>query len=272
MTRAQLSEHIAEQLRANKAGLAEYWQGSAPVRHFYLDGLLPEDWARACYEALPDPNSLMLRDSVKERKHVGIDIDKYKQLVGDILFAFQADEVVKIVSEITGVPGLLADGSLYGSGISMMLEGDFLLPHLDNSHDGDGELYRVLNALYYITPDWPAAKGGNLELWDKGRKHTLEIHARFNRLVMMQTDTASVHSVNKVTQSGGIRACVSNYYFSEKPVSGPAYIHKTTFYARPEDGLIKKVQLTVEGKAKNFLSRFVTNKAAGTRHRRRVEK
>jgi Rps23 Pro-64 3,4-dihydroxylase Tpa1-like proline 4-hydroxylase len=268
MTRKELSQHIAGQLRIHKDELKTFWERSTPVRHFYLDDLLPVEWAMACYNALPDAGMLMLRDNIKERKHVGIDIDKYKPEVGDILFAFHAADVVKIVSEITGVPELKADDSLYGSGISMMLEGDFLLPHLDNSHDGDGKLYRVLNALYYITPDWPVDKGGNLELWDSHAKHSTEIHSRFNRLVMMETNTHSIHSVKKVTYPG-TRACISNYYFSASPVNEPAYVHKTTFFARPEDDVIKKVRLTVEGKAKNLLSGFFNNKTSRTKHRRK---
>jgi Rps23 Pro-64 3,4-dihydroxylase Tpa1-like proline 4-hydroxylase len=268
MTRQQLSAHIARQLQLHKDELRGYWRQSTPVRHFFFDNLLPEDWATSCFAALPDPDTLMLRASIKEHKHVGIDIDHYDPVVGDILFAFHDDAVVKIVSEITGIPNLLADGSLYGSGISMMLEGDFLLPHLDNSHDGDGNLYRVLNALYYITPDWPENNGGNLELWDGPMKQRKEIHSRFNRLVMMETNTHSVHSVNKIV-SPGVRACISNYYFSAKPVEDHNYVHKTTFFARPEDGIIKKIRLTTEGKTKNFLSKFVSNKTTGTRHRRK---
>ncbi|MCW3121507.1 MAG: 2OG-Fe(II) oxygenase [Flavipsychrobacter sp.] len=268
MTRQELSAEIAKQLRTHKDELAAYWRLSGPVRHFYLDGLLPEDWAEACFNALPDPGTLMLRSSIKEHKHVGIDLDKYKPLVGDILLAFHDAEVVKIVSEITAVTDLVADGSLYGSGVSMMLEGDFLLPHLDNSHDGDGELYRVLNALYYITPNWPDNSGGNLELWDTDMKERKEIHANFNRLIMMETNTHSIHSVNKVT-APGVRACISNYYFSATPVEDHDYVHKTTFYARPEDDILKKVRLTVEGKAKNLLSKYLDNKTTGTKHRRK---
>jgi len=268
MTRQQLSEQIAKQLLQHKEELRGYWNESGPVRHFYLDDVLPEAWAKECFKALPDAGKLMLRDTIKEHKHVGIDIDDYNPQVGDILLAFHDDSVVKIVSEITGIPNLLADGSLYGSGISMMLEGDFLLPHLDNSHDGDGNLYRVLNALYYITPDWPENNGGNLELWDSEMKQYKEIHARFNRLVMMETNTHSIHSVNKVLHPG-VRACISNYYFSATPVEDHSYIHKTTFFARPEDGIIKKIRLTAEGKTKNFLSKFLSNKATGTKHRRK---
>ncbi len=268
MTRQELSAHIAAQLRTHKDELAQYWRQSAPVRHFYLDSLLPADWAKACYDALPDPETLMLRSSIKEHKHVGIDTDKYKPLVGDILYAFHDAEVVKIVSEITGVKALLADESLYGSGVSMMLEGDFLLPHLDNSHDGDGELYRVLNALYYITPNWPDNSGGNLELWSTDMTERKEIHAAFNRLVMMETNTHSIHSVNKVT-TNGVRACISNYYFSATPVEDHDYVHKTTFFARPEDDMLKKIRLTVEAKAKNLLSKYIDNKTTGTKHRKK---
>ncbi len=268
MNRKDLSAEIVKQLKAHKDELGAYWRQSHPVRHFYLDDVLPAEWAEACYKALPDPESLMERNTIKEHKHVGVDIDHYQPLVGDILLAFQDKEVIAAVSEITGVRDLLGDESLYGSGISMMLQGDFLLPHLDNSHDGEGELYRVLNALFYITPGWPEHNGGNLELWDKDMKERVEVHAKFNRLVIMETNTESIHSVNKVVNPG-VRACISNYYFSEKPVTEKDYVHKTTFYARPEDDLVKKLRLSVEGKAKNLLSKYISNKSTGTKHRRK---
>lgn len=268
MDQQQLSAAIARKLRESKEELQAYWQQSAPVRHFYLDQLLPDEIALSVFHALPDPATLMLRDTLKERKRVGIHLENYAPEMSAILYAFQAPEVLAIVSEITGLNGLSADASLYGSGISMMLKDDFLLPHLDNSHDGDGKLYRVLNALYYVTPDWPENQGGNLELWDKPMKQRLELHSRFNRLVMMETHTDSVHSVNKVLYSGAARACISNYYFSAEPANHQQHIHRTTFFARPEDSLVKKLTLNMEGTAKNFLSKFFNNKTSRTRHRR----
>jgi len=210
----------------------------------------------------------MLRESIKERKRIGIKLEDYAPEMAAILFAFHDAAVIEAVSAITGLTGLTADASLYGSGISQMGEGDFLLPHLDNSHDGDGKLYRVLNLLYYITPDWPADEGGNLELWDKPMKTRKEIHSKFNRLVLMETHTESVHSVTKVTRPGGMRACISNYYFSAQPANHKEHIHKTTFFARPEDGAVKKLQLGIEENAKKILSRFLRNDKSKTKHRR----
>jgi len=267
MNREQFAAVIAKNLIAHKETLKKYWQQSAPVRHFYLNELMPAEWAEACYNALPDARKLMLRDTEKERKRVGIALEDYNPLMKDILFAFQDREVIKAVAEITGLQGLEADESLYGSGISMMLEGDFLMPHLDNSHDGDGNKYRVINTLYYISPDWPEDKGGNLELWDKTMHERLELHSKFNRLVVMETHTESIHSVGKVHHNKA-RACISNYYFSETPANQRAYVHRTTFFARPEDGMVKKFKFQAEGMAKNFLSKFLDNKATRTKHRR----
>ncbi len=268
MNQQSLAAQIGARLRENTESLRKFWQSSAPVHHCYLDDLLPEEIACRIYNSLPAPDTLMLRESIKERKRVGIKVEHYAPEMAAILFAFQQPQVVEAVGAITGQQKLSADASLYGSGISLMLEGDFLLPHLDNSHDGDGKLYRVLNLLYYITPEWPEEGGGNLELWDKPMKAHKEIHAKFNRLVLMETHTESVHSVTKVMQPGGMRACISNYYFSPIPSNHKEHIHKTTFYARPEDGVVKKLQLAAEGKAKNFLARFMGNETSKTKHRR----
>ncbi|HTN18580.1 MAG TPA: 2OG-Fe(II) oxygenase [Chitinophagaceae bacterium] len=268
MTQEAIAGQIAQHLTQHKDALRHYWEQSGPVRHFYLDDLLPAEWAMQFYQALPDPKSLLERNSIKERKRVGIKLENYDQLIGFILFAFQDQVVLDIVSAITGCQNLHADRSLYGSGVSVMIEGDFLMPHLDNSHDGDGEEYRVLNALYYISPGWQTENGGNLELWNESMGERKEITAAFNRLIMMETDTASIHSVNKVLKPGGVRACISNYYFSQEPTGGASYIHKTTFFARPEDGPVKKMRLFAEATLKRLFSGLITNKVKSTKHRR----
>lgn len=268
MDRKVLAEFITERISAILPQLQEEWKTSRPFGNVIIDNLLPPELARQLNSLLPDASLLMLRQSAKERKRVGVQLEKYAPEVGEILFAFQDEKVIAFLNLITGFETLQPDPSLYGSGISEMLEGDFLLPHLDNSHDGDSKMYRVLNALYYITPDWPENAGGNLELWNNAITDKLEIHARFNRLVLMETHTDSIHSVSKVTLSNGRRSCVSNYYFSPVPVTSRPYIHRTTFFARPEDGILKKIKLAAEGKLKNFFGKVLKNNTGSNRHRR----
>lgn len=263
----QTGKKIAEKLNENVVSLSDFWANSTPVRHCFLDQLLPDAAASQFASMLPDPNNMMYRNTVKERKRVGIKLEEYEPEMSVILYAFQQPEVVEAIEQITGLKQMQADASLYGSGISMMMKDDFLLPHLDNSHDGDGNLYRVLNLLYYVTPDWPEHAGGNLELWSRDMKERVEVHSKFNRLVLMETHTDSLHSVSKVIKEG-TRACISNYYFSEVPANNESHVHKTTFFARPEDGAGKKLKLGIEGFAKRVLSGIFPNKGGNTKHRR----
>ena len=108
-------------------------------------------------------------------------------------------------------------------------------PHLDNSNDKDRERYRVLNLLYYVTPDWQPEYGGNLELWDgssSGQQRT--IYSKFNRLVLMATTKTSWHSVSKVVGSGQ-RCCLFNYYFSPRSSELEQFFHVTSFRSRPNE-------------------------------------
>ena len=84
-----------------------------------------------------------------------------------------------------------------------------------------------------MTPKWQPENGGNLELWDTKVRERLEIPSLFNRLVIMETNALSWHSVNRVKVAGQ-RCCLSNYYFSPHPPGGKDHFHITTFKARPE--------------------------------------
>jgi hypothetical protein len=91
--------------------------------------------------------------------------------------------------------------------------------------------------LYYASPDWRESNGGNLELWPNGLKsEPLTLESRFNRLVVMTTGPESWHSVSRVKVDAP-RCCVSNYYFSPRPVGGKDYFRVTTFRGRPEQPL-----------------------------------
>jgi Rps23 Pro-64 3,4-dihydroxylase Tpa1-like proline 4-hydroxylase len=152
-----------------------------------------------------------------------------------MLYAFQSPEVIREVSVITGLKTLLPDPKLYAGGISRMEYKGFLEPHLDNSHDSTRSNYRVLNLLYYVTPNWTHESGGNFELWDQGPKgESREIVSAFNRLLIMATHDSSWHSVNEVREKKSPRLCLSNYYFSPDPLNHP-YFHVTYFRGRPEE-------------------------------------
>ncbi len=234
MSRNTYAEIIAAKLEAAKESLKEEFSIPNQIASCYLDDLLDEADVKNIYEAFPKKQDMLMLNDWREYKYVGIQVNKYTPIISEIVYAFQYPKVVKVISEITGIQQLFPDEYLYAGGISLMDYGCSLNPHLDNSHDKDRDKYRVLNLLYYVTPNWDSEYGGNLELWDGGLKRKCRtIDNKFNRLVIMKTNKNSLHSVSKVNYQGQ-RCCVSNYYFSDQPVDTESYFHVTSFRGRPE--------------------------------------
>ena len=235
MTRTEIADHVVTKLNNAKAELIAQWQASGrTVPHFVIDDVLPEEIALKIRRAYPKGESMRTRSSLRELKHVAAQMDQYDPLLEEALYAFQDSRIVKLVEDITGLNALEPDELLYAGGISMMSKGHFLNPHLDNSHDKNREMYRVLNLLYYVSPGWKLENGGNLELWPEGVKaQQITVESRFNRLAVMITNRSSWHSVSPVLAEE-LRCCVSNYYFSKRPAEDQEYFHITSFRGRPE--------------------------------------
>ena len=233
MNRQEYGAIIESRLREELPRLRDDF-GRFTVQSCYIDNVLPDAAVREINAAFPDKSTMMLKKSLRENKYVAAQMDKYNPMLEEIVYAFQEPGVVKVVEEITGIKNMIPDTNLYAGGVSLMAKDNFLNPHLDNSHDKDRSVYRVLNLLFYVTPDWSHENGGNLELWDNGPKEPQrEITSHFNRLALMATHEKSWHSVSQVHVDRS-RCCVSNYYFSEKPLEDHEYFHVTSFRGRPE--------------------------------------
>jgi Rps23 Pro-64 3,4-dihydroxylase Tpa1-like proline 4-hydroxylase len=234
LDRETLAREICARLDERRAEIQQQWQSSAPVSHFVLDDVLPTQWTRQIRAGFPQPDAMELKKSLRELKYVAAQMDRYDRILEESIFAFQAPGVVARIEAITGLAALEPDSMLYAGGISLMAPGHFLNPHIDNSHDRMRQRYRVLNLLYYVSPDWPEDRGGNLELWQEGLgRPPTTVVSRFNRLVVMITHKKSWHSVSRNLAAAN-RCCISNYYFSERPIGAVHYYHVTEFRGRPE--------------------------------------
>ena len=235
MNRIELATLIFDRLVSEKESLRSAYQNSGSIGNFFLDDVLPNDIALQIYGVFPNPEQMVLKKSLREDKYVAAQMNLYNPLLEEIIYAFQDERIVKVIGEICTIENPIPDENLYAGGISLMGNKQFLNPHLDNSHDKDRNLWRVLNLLYYVTPNWEEKNGGNLELWPNGLKEKqVTIHSKFNRLVVMATHNSSLHSVSPVVFDG-YRRCVSNYYFSNTPLQESDSFHVTSFRGRPEN-------------------------------------
>jgi len=248
---------ITQRLEQDKEALENMFSqrsGDIPTRYAVVDNLLPAELAKNIYRSFPQKNQMRQLSSFRERKYTYKQLDQTPQLLKDITFAIQSPEVVSLVETITRIPGQQPDSSLYAGGISLMVKGNFLNPHIDNSHDFDRRRYRTLNLLYYVTPDWKVEYGGNLELWDENVRTGLTIPSLFNRLVLMETNRKSWHSVSPVIYDGQ-RCTVSNYYFSEICPEKEDYFNVTSFSGRPGQ-VFRRLIARVDSLARNSLRSF----------------
>lgn len=232
----EIADHIFSKLKSNQQLIKTAYNNSKEdIGFFYVDDLLPVELAKRCYEVFPNTSDMRVLKSIREYKHVSAQMNKHDALLEQVIYAFQDEKIVNLIAEICGIDSLYADESLYAGGISLMAQDNFLHPHLDNSHDAERERWRVLNLLYYVSPDWEKEFGGHLELWPNGpKKEPLLIESKFNRLVVMATHHTSWHSVNKVTVNRS-RCCISNYYFSDQSLKPSDSFHVTMYRGRPKD-------------------------------------
>ncbi|AUC86424.1 2OG-Fe(II) oxygenase [Polaribacter sp. ALD11] len=252
-TRKEISLLILQELYKEKENLKkQFLETKNSIGYFYIDDILPKKLALEIHANFPATEETVKRKSLKEFKFTAFQMDRYDALLEEVIYAFQDEKIIQFIAEICDLEKIYGDEFLYAGGLSLMKKDNFLNPHLDNSHDKDRNRWRVLNLLYYVTPDWAFENGGNLEIWPNGLDNKpITIQSKFNRLVVMTTHQKSWHSVSKV-EKNATRCCVSNYYFSNEPLLVSDKFHVTTFRGRSSEK-VKDIILQVDNKLRSGL-------------------
>ncbi len=241
----QLTDLIVQRLNESRALLKEEFFREHPIkvaRFFKLDNLLPAEIAEQIYANFPKPKDMHLLSSVGRLKLKYSHLKDASSIVQDINFAIQDPRVVAAVEAITEIKNQRPDTSKHAGGISSLLKGYYINPHLDNSHDVEKKAYyRTVNVLYYVSPNWRIENGGNYELWDKEVQNHILVPSLFNRLVVMETNQNSWHAVSPVVCEEP-RCCIFNYFFSEhSPEAEEYFFDAPSFKPRPEQKIRRKL-------------------------------
>lgn len=241
----QLTDLIVQRLNDNKAQLQQQFLHEHPIkiaRHFALDNLLPADIAAAIYAHFPKPKKMHLLSSPGKIRLKYSHLKDTASLLQAINSAIQDPRVVAEIEDITGISNQIPDTSRFAGGVSTLLKGYYINPHLDNSHNVENRRhYRTVNLLYYVSPNWQKENGGNYELWDESVNNRIIVPSFFNRLVVMETNRTSWHAVNPVLCDAP-RCCIFNYFFSEQSPEGEEYFFSApSFRPRPEQKIRRAI-------------------------------
>jgi hypothetical protein len=262
---AEISAILVARLRGEMARLRADFGGpdASGIRCCWLDDVLPPRLIAAAQQVLPPVSAMVRRANRKERKFVSANLDALGPPISDLILGFARQPVADAVAEVMGKARLEVDRRLYNGGITAMLPGDFMCPHLDNSHDYARTRRRDVVLLYYLSPDWRDEDGGTLELWDRpGRPPARAIPYRSNRLVIMETTDRSWHSIRPIVGPRP-RISLTSYFYA--PATEKSRLRLTRFTAWPGQP-VNRLLFSGEFHLRSVAARLIGRRLVGNRH------
>jgi Rps23 Pro-64 3,4-dihydroxylase Tpa1-like proline 4-hydroxylase len=225
---------VVEGLRQRVPGIRSRWNAAEPFHYVVIDDFLPTAMAEAILAAYPVPDVEGWDKTTYTHQKMKFAMCRDFPETVDRFFSLSATpEFLNILSDICGVPKLIADPDLVGGGLHQILRGGFLDVHVDYNFHPVTKLHRRLNVLVYMNKDWKPEYQGYLELWERGqRKRRLEnIAPLFNRAVIFETNEVSFHGhpTPLNTPPDKTRKSLALYYYTtERDVVAPE--HNTMYH------------------------------------------
>jgi hypothetical protein len=235
---------IAPETLGNALDIQHAFQEARPFRHVMIDGFLERS---VCENLLRDFPSFDRKKAVNElgeigRKAVFESVASVSPFYRDFYRYINSKPFLDAVSELTGIPDLIADETLFGGGTHENLDGQALDVHIDFNIDERRMLHRRLNLLVYLNPEWEVEWGGSIELHSDPKRPEVNEVAKFlplfNRAVIFETNEYSWHGFETVSLPAGkkhlSRKSFSIYlYTKDRPKEEVVAPHGTFYWPRP---------------------------------------
>ncbi len=202
----------------------------SPFPHAIIDGLWNEDDLYAVLGEFPSANAAdwIRYNNPRELKKLHGTPALWGPRTVELYRGMEA--LGPRLSEAFGMPELIIRPT--GGGYHQIEPGGALALHADFNRDEDG-LYRRLNVLVYLNPDWTDDDGGQLELVAQDGSVT-RIRPDFNRTVIFETSEWSIHGHPEPLPGPRSRRSFAAYFFSVEAPNEYTHDHSTLWY-RPEN-------------------------------------
>jgi len=240
--------------------LAQQYSQNKPCPHILLKDFLEADIALAMAKEFPRPTT----DAWTQYKHPNenkLGMPKrelFPPMIRSVVDELNTPEFVAWVSELTGIPELIADPMLEGGGLHQSGPGGYLNVHTDFSqHHFHTNWHRRVNLILYLNPDWQEQWGGSIELWERKMVRCAAKYPPFlNHALIFTTNELSLHGFPDplTCPEGQSRKSIALYYYTlehDAKFTG----HSTDYFARPQDGWGKSAMIWLDKKAVDVYSR-----------------
>lgn len=216
------------------------FQQASPFKHVVIEQFLT---ASAAESLLADFPTFDERMAVNEHGEVGrkavvesvIGVSRFYKEFYDYI---NSESFLESMSELTGIPDLIADATLFGGGTHENLDGQGLDVHIDFNIDERRMLHRRVNLLIYFNKEWEHAWGGAIELhsnpWYPDTDVVHSFLPLFNRAVIFETNEYSWHGFKRIVLPQAkkhlSRKSFSIYLYTKDRPTDEIVAPHTTFY------------------------------------------
>ena len=230
-----------DRLRADLDAIATRYRAALPYPHIVLDDFLPAEVAAAMAAAFPPPDDTRVWNRLPTDDQRGKSSLRHESVlpvpIRRLVHELNSFTMVEFLEQLSGISGLISDPQLVGGGIHQTQRGGKLSVHIDYSHHPRYHLFRRMNLILYLTPEWREEYGGHFELWDaKASGCIYRVLPRFNRCVVFSTSAISYHGQPEpLTCPNSLqRNSVALYYYTNEATPVPdGETHATVFRSRP---------------------------------------
>ena len=248
----------------DRKAFKQQFLATKPFPYFCIDNFLNEDFANEIHESFPTYQEAQQDGreftAVNEKRKIQItDSSKFSPAIKKLDDLLASKEYVEMWSELTDIPGLLADSELKGGGIHATNSGGHLDVHVDFNFNTQNQSYRRLNILLYFNKNWKEEYGGYLDIWDENvEKRYGCFEPKFNRAIGFLTSETSYHGVTPLACPPDVlrKSFASYYYTKEMPSDWVGRKHSTIFKARPDEFVKGKILMPYEKVVRSFKSVF----------------
>ena len=236
-------ELLQPSVRDRSEALGSEFAAGQPFRHIVLDDFLDPAF---CGRLIAEFPAFEARNAINElgavgRKAVRPQISRIAASYAEFDRLIRSREFLGWLAKLTSIERLVYDPDYIGGGTHENLSGQDLDFHVDFNYHPRRPLYRRLNLILFLNPEWREEWGGSLELrQDPWRQEApgKAILPLANRCVVFETTEASWHGFRRICLPDGLeglsRRSIAVYFYTKaRPEQGAAPSHGTIYVPRP---------------------------------------
>ena len=173
-----------------------------PIPMGVVDNFLPEDVALSMFQESQGIDDHNWKTFTRNGSHM-MELNKMElaPVAFNTLGYLHSSHFLNLLSNYTGINGLITDPHLVGAGYSKSFNGDILNVHTDFNWNEQLQLHRALTLTVYLTPDWNEEWNGALNFYDsKKEKIVTTVDSLFNRCLIWKYDRFGYHGYDNPIQ------------------------------------------------------------------------